>query len=793
MHKLADQLKHLVSLCNYPLTFSGDSPNFLTRWLVRSNVLYQADSMELSSRIMLEHELSFASEEEKENSWRYYVSANMRDILLESMFQTEEDKAIYGLCSVYCTSDQEVFLFTRASLPLKVWVNGCLVNASTFEYHVKPFQVICNLKQGVNTILIEKRISSKFRSLPEDERAFTISIKPVRQLLETDREQVVFTAAKVEQMKQLYYVLPDKAFCVEKQVTCLVLPYYSGEGVPEPLLLEVINGSGSLLLSREVSTYCPADLDLRHVNSGVLELRVRRSSEGSALSNAYIFCGDYEGKRQRLLQELQERGMDSDFLELQQYLTELALGDKGVNHGKVELHYDRIYYHLLREFNYLSIQLEQPERRVSEEGERKIHTRLRKSPIDGAKLAYTVFLPRDYTAGDDSYPLIFCMPFGTMVNTIPEGTDLMYRNQFDDVIIACMYARGGYNKDYINEMDIIGFIDEIIRDWRVDRDRVYLMGVCSGALRIFGLATRFPGTFAAMANIAGTFRADINQPDYSMLQNLGVMPVYQLLNIEDDVLNTTRVLDSANHMPNVTNWCFPFYSHKESVELFQSPELFKRLLQHKRDKNPREILFHMKEPIYNSSSWLTVEQVQDLCRQTFVHVCVSDSSEIRIHTDQGKTLSLLLDRHGLDLKERILLTVNSCSEQISIPPYSQVRIRLEPLQMVVSVLEVSKNTYESYRNRLSPAVEAMGIKALYRDSCLIISPSAYPPEKRRYYRTLTQTLQQPLRERARNYKYQSVLSSEADQEQLAASNFVYLHPVSEEEPVPPNVIGSFGN
>lgn len=106
-------------------------------------------------------------------------------------------------------------------------------------------------------------------------------------------------------------------------------------------------------------------------------------------------------------------------------------------------------------------------------------------------------------------------------------------------------------------MDIIGFIDEIIRDWRVDRDRVYLMGVCSGALRIFGLATRFPGTFAAMANIAGTFRADINQPDYSMLQNLGVMPVYQLLNIEDDVLNTTRVLDSANHMPNVTNWCFP--------------------------------------------------------------------------------------------------------------------------------------------------------------------------------------------------------------------------------------------
>lgn len=779
-----DELELIVNHSHYPVTFSGDVPNFLTKWLVRSVSDPMEDSLTLASPILLEHEVSFASQQQRENSWRYYKSADGRENLLESMFQIDEDKRIYCLCSIYSPVEQEVFIFTRSSLPVTVWLNGHLINHSTFQYHVKPFQIIARLKQGVNTILLERAVNDETRSLPEGEYGFTISYKPVSLLLEMDREQLVFTPAKLEEMKSLYYVLPDRPFCTDKRVSCLILPYDLQNSESERLKLEVRNRQGLIWHSNDVYTGTPVNIDLSQAASGVVELIVSaegNSAEG-ALSNAYIFIGDYEAERECLLERLAACGMGSDQLELYRYMLSLAMNDKGLNHGKVELHYDRIYYHLLREYEDAVSKLEAlTESRPQEAGAdaekfspRGIKTALSTSSIDGAKLAYTVFLPRNYKR-EEAFPLVFCMPFGTMVNTVPEGTDEMYHNRFEDVIWACMYARGGYNKDYINEMDIMRFIEEIIQDYGVDRDRVYLMGVCSGALRIFGLATRFPGKFAAVVNIVGTFRADINNPDYSILENLGTTPVYQLLNIEDDIFNTTRILQSSAYMPQVKNVLYNHFSHKEAVEVFQSREVLRLMQQHTRDRNPREIVFHMHEPIYNTSYWLKIEAVADVCQRTIVRAAVR-SGEIVVDTDQARSIRLLIDRNAMDLGVNTVLRVNGEEAPVKLYDYSLIRIQLAAggEKMRYTVEQLGQIPYELMREKLEPDQGAMGIKAVYADKCTVIVPE-HDPNKKRYIRTMTHLLQQPLRERARNYKYMLQHRLDEQVDALENSHMVYYH------------------
>ncbi|WP_145331576.1 hypothetical protein [Paenibacillus xylanexedens] len=787
-------LERILARCHYPVTFSGDQPCFLHRWIVRSTGLPEHDSEEtprlctsgLDSAVMLEHELSFTSEEEREQRWRYYKASDGRENVLESLFDHGTDKRLYALCSVYCSTEQDIYMFTRSSLPVTLWLNGRLVLTSTSWRHIKPVQTICTFRKGINTILVERKVTQASRSMPEGEYGFTLSCKPVEQLYQTDSTQMVFSREKTENMSAQFYVLPERTFNADKMVNCFVFPYVQGNGRLEKLYIEALDTYGKVQYDGYISTYQHFRLDLRHVPDGVIELRVQRVPDELAwheglednavavVSNAFIFAGDYVATKDQLLRLMSEQGLTEPMSEHFLYLAGLCENDRGLNHGKLELHYDRIYDHLLRQFRQTARQLTQPDEPIEPEP-RGVRTVLRSSPVDGAYVAYNVFLPRNYNRGQ-SMPLVFYMPFGTMVNTIPEGTDDLYRNRFDDVIIGCMYARGGFNKDYINEMEIVESVEALIKEYNVDRDRVYLVGICSGALRVFGLASRFPGTFAAVANIVGAPRADINQPDYTMLQNLGKTPVYQLLNVEDDIFNTTRLLDSAKHIGNSSVWCFDHFSHKESVEVFLSNELIQRISQLRRERNPRNVIFHMQEPIYNTSSWLKVEKVRNLTQPTTVRADILSPDKIRIEPGQATVIRLLLERQDMELEEVVHLDLPEQTIEIEVSLYTLVRIHINQQGISSWVEELTAAQFDLHRNQWGPDREALGIKALYAEECTIVAgaPRTTGNPGAGAHRTLLQLLRQPLRERARNYRYSWVKPEEATQESLHHSHIVCL-------------------
>lgn len=786
MSDVFEYINKIVDLCQYPVTFAGERPNVINRWLVTSHSC-EIEAVRTgriepllhpTGEMVLEHEVSFASKEKLESNWRYYKASNDGKNVFDPLFG-REDKYIYGLCNIFCRENTDVLFYVRASSPINIWMNGQMVLMSNFYYHIKPFLFTYRLRKGNNSFLVEKGVCEETRSLAEDEMDFLITLKPWNFLLD-ERNQHIFTnSTHLQQMKQSYNIIPDRAILAPGQELGLtVLPRYFAKENQEEVKVEVFNDKNEKLHS---TLECISErfvLDLDSESEGVLHICVSSLKDGMKESDIYIYRGDFEAKRMDLLEALEKRrdvGKPAkDFI---RYISEIQQISDGKANGIKELMIERQYYYIFSRLSETLKFLETPETSPDSIPLRSIPVKamtvFKRSDVDNIFFFHTVFLPKNYDP-QKKYPLILYLAFSTIQAKIPEVPDFIYRHQFDDVIVAGLYGRGGFNKDYINEAVIIHSIREIVENYPIDRERIHTIGICTGALRSFGLALRLPDLFASLMSIGGIIRMDINHPDYRHLENLNSMAIYQLCNIEDEFFNTSRVIHTSQYLKNTKNWYFDSYSHKESVEMFNTGELFKKLVKHQREKYPLKVSFITYEPIYNKAFWLKIEFMADLHHKSTLVGEIKDADVIEIETENIECFSALLYPEDMQISNHLSISINGIVHKISIEGPSKMYVGKctgSPEIRLVPMLE--EDFYREY-NRIGIEESQLGIKQVHFKKCKIIKPDHYREERKSFARKLLIMLQQPLRERQRNYIYELVNESEISEETLSSSNFVYV-------------------
>jgi predicted peptidase len=133
----------------------------------------------------------------------------------------------------------------------------------------------------------------------------------------------------------------------------------------------------------------------------------------------------------------------------------------------------------------------------------------RTTQIDGRSFRYQVYIPREYTA-DRAWPVLLHLHGGG-----PQGTDglkhtmriseqiLIDRSRFSVIVVSpqAQPERRWLDPD-MQEM-AIAELDQTMREFSVDPDRVYLSGFSMGAIGAYGVAYRWPERFAAVVAIAG--------------------------------------------------------------------------------------------------------------------------------------------------------------------------------------------------------------------------------------------------------------------------------------------------
>ena len=137
-----------------------------------------------------------------------------------------------------------------------------------------------------------------------------------------------------------------------------------------------------------------------------------------------------------------------------------------------------------------------------------------------------------------------------------------------------------------DESALIGLLDRIQLQYRVDPKRVYVTGLSMGGYGTWGLAQRYPQRFAAVAPICGggdRIRALLP----SQVQALKTLGVWAFHGAKDTVVplsESERMVEAfkRNGVTDIQLTVYPEANHDSWTETYNNPKLYEWLLQHSR-------------------------------------------------------------------------------------------------------------------------------------------------------------------------------------------------------------------
>jgi predicted peptidase len=198
-----------------------------------------------------------------------------------------------------------------------------------------------------------------------------------------------------------------------------------------------------------------------------------------------------------------------------------------------------------------------------------------------AKLNYLLFLPESYGKDDKQWPLIMFLH-----GSGESGSDLSLvkkhgppkivetKRDFPFIVVSPQSARRGWNADVLAAL-----LDEIVLNYQVDRDRIYLTGLSMGGYGTWSLAAAYPEKFAAIVPICGGGSPE----DAPQLKDL---PIWVFHGAKDDAVPLKRSEEMVEAIKaaggKVKFTVYPEAGHDSWTAAYDDPELYAWLLQQKR-------------------------------------------------------------------------------------------------------------------------------------------------------------------------------------------------------------------
>ena len=199
------------------------------------------------------------------------------------------------------------------------------------------------------------------------------------------------------------------------------------------------------------------------------------------------------------------------------------------------------------------------------------------------KLEYLLFLPQGYESAAKRWPLMLFLH-----GSGESGSDLAKvkihgppkivesKPDFPFILVSPQSPRMGWDVETLNAL-----LDDILQQYRVDPDRVYLTGLSMGGYGTWSLAAAHPERFAAIVPICGGG----NPADAPKLASL---PVWVFHGAKDPTVPLERskemveAVKSAGGNPKFT--IYPEAGHDSWTETYNNPELYQWLLEQKKPR-----------------------------------------------------------------------------------------------------------------------------------------------------------------------------------------------------------------
>lgn len=278
---------------------------------------------------------------------------------------------------------------------------------------------------------------------------------------------------------------------------------------------------------------------------------------------------------------------------------------------------------------------------------------------DGSPQPYYVAVPEDYTP-QRAWPLIIFLhgyvPDITKIDPWLVGDEVFELAKREGYLFVLPYGRR--NSDFlgIGEVDTLRVLEEMRRFYRVDPDRVYLMGASMGGYGCWANALHYPDLFAAIAPLAG-------QADFYFWEgrDRATTPLFKRI-----LLSTNNPLDLAENALNLPAYCqHGKYDYLVDVEhsrrlvarlqqlgyhikytedpsplghyiYWELPcyqRAFTWLKQFRRAKAPRRVVYKTYHLKYNRAYWVRIEAFVRWARETRIVAEVVAPDRLVVETE----------------------------------------------------------------------------------------------------------------------------------------------------------------
>jgi predicted peptidase len=200
-----------------------------------------------------------------------------------------------------------------------------------------------------------------------------------------------------------------------------------------------------------------------------------------------------------------------------------------------------------------------------------------------ARLNYLVFLPAKYERGDEKWPLLlFLHGSGETGDDIEKvkihGPPKIVGSQpdFPFVVVSPQTPIRTWIPEVLGAL-----LDEVVKQYRIDEDRIYITGLSMGGAGTWNLAAKYPQRFAAIAPICGSGRPE----DAARLKDLPIWAFHGALDSADSVERHQAMVDAVKQAGgNVRYTIYPDLKHDCWTVTYDNPELYQWLLEHRRKK-----------------------------------------------------------------------------------------------------------------------------------------------------------------------------------------------------------------
>jgi predicted peptidase len=203
------------------------------------------------------------------------------------------------------------------------------------------------------------------------------------------------------------------------------------------------------------------------------------------------------------------------------------------------------------------------------------------------KLNYLLFLPEGYDKADKPWPLVLFLH-----GSGESGSDLAKvkihgppklvekKKDFPFILVSpqCPNSRAGWDPAALSAL-----LDDIVANYKVDQDRIYLTGLSMGGYGTWRLAAFAPERFAAIVPICGGG----STADAPRMKHLAIWVFH---GAKDPVVPVKRsqemvdALKAAGTDPKFT--IYPDAGHDSWTATYDNPEMWHWLLEQKRTAKP---------------------------------------------------------------------------------------------------------------------------------------------------------------------------------------------------------------